>query len=176
MQLSAGCAQNGSMARRRASRRETADDHSPPPAGLASPASAVVAAAGLAACYTPGNLGHMPTEADFMTHPARHDAARRCWRAFGPPTWTFGVRQENLTIWNYRYYRGDCVIYQVSMRPDGTVRDVGTGWDPACDGPPHPPMLRGGEPGLAAWSGSAIGRAQAASSWRSTNGRMPPCL
>jgi hypothetical protein len=23
----------------------------------------------------------------------------------------------------------------VSVRPDGTVRDAGTGWDPACDAP-----------------------------------------
>jgi len=54
---------------------------------------------------------------------------------FGPPTWKFGVRQENLTIWNYRYDRNDCWIYQVSVRPDGTVRDAGKGWDRACDGP-----------------------------------------
>ncbi|NUZ04774.1 outer membrane protein assembly factor BamE [Piscinibacter koreensis] len=53
----------------------------------------------------------------------------------GPPTWAFGVRQENLTIWNYRYNRADCIIYQVSLRPDGTVRDIGTAWDPACDAP-----------------------------------------
>ena len=51
----------------------------------------------------------------------------------GPPTWTFKVRQEDLAIWNYRYNRNDCVIYQISMRPNGTVRDVGTGLDPACD-------------------------------------------
>ena len=54
---------------------------------------------------------------------------------FGPPTWAFGVRQENLTIWNYRFNRNDCIIYQVSVRPDGSVRDAGTGYDPACDGP-----------------------------------------
>ena len=88
----------------------------------------------LAACHTPGSLGHMPTEADFMTiQPGM--SSQEVLAKFGPPTWVFGVRQENLTIWNYRYYRGDCVIYQVSVRPDGTVRDAGTGWDPACDGP-----------------------------------------
>ena len=48
-------------------------------------------------------------------------------------TWVFGVRQENLSIWNYRYSRTDCIIYQVSMRPDGTVRDSAQGYDPACD-------------------------------------------
>ena len=51
----------------------------------------------------------------------------------GPPTWTFKVRQEDLTIWNYRYNRNDCLIYQVSVRPNGTVRDAGIGQDPACD-------------------------------------------
>ena len=51
----------------------------------------------------------------------------------GPPTWTFRVRQESLTIWNYRYNRNDCLIYQISMRPNGTVRDAGVSQDPACD-------------------------------------------
>ncbi len=97
-------------------------------------ASAGAAAFVLAACATPGSLGRMPTEADFMTiQPGM--SSQEVLARFGPPTWTFGVRQENLTIWNYRYYRADCVIYQVSVRPDGTVRDAGTGYDPACDGP-----------------------------------------
>jgi hypothetical protein len=54
---------------------------------------------------------------------------------FGPPTWSFKVRQENLTIMNYRYSHSDCTIYQVSVRPDSTVRDAGPAWDPACDVP-----------------------------------------
>ena len=101
-------------------------------AGLAGVAAA--AALGLAACQTPGNLGRMPTEADFMTiKPGM--SSQDVLTTFGPPTWTFRVWQENLTIWNYRYYRGDCIIYQVSVRPDGIVRDAGTGWDPACNAP-----------------------------------------
>ena len=51
----------------------------------------------------------------------------------GPPTWVFKVWQEDLTIMNYRYNRNDCVIYQVSVRPDHTVRDAGNAQDPACD-------------------------------------------
>jgi hypothetical protein len=79
-----------------------------------------------------------PTEADFATiQPGM--SAQEVLARFGPPTWQFGVRQENLTIWNYRFYRGDCVIWQVSVRPDGTVRDSGSGWDPACDGPSQAP-------------------------------------
>lgn len=54
---------------------------------------------------------------------------------FGPPTWTFGVRQENLTILNYRYSHSSCTIYQVSVRSDGTVRDAASAPDPACDVP-----------------------------------------
>jgi hypothetical protein len=89
----------------------------------------------ITACAPPGTLGHMPTEADFATiQPGMTGQA--VLARFGPPTWVFGVRQENLSIWNYRFNRSDCIIYQVSVRPDGTVRDAGTGWDPACDGPP----------------------------------------
>ena len=51
----------------------------------------------------------------------------------GPPTWTFRVRQEDLTIWNYRYSHAACIVYQVSMRAEGTVRDVGTTFDPGCE-------------------------------------------
>ena len=55
----------------------------------------------------------------------------------GPPTWVFKVRQEDLTIMNYRYNRNECVIYQVSVRPDHTVRDAGNAQDPACDHGPN---------------------------------------
>ena len=78
--------------------------------------------------------GRAPVEADFvalqrgMTH-------EQVLARVGRPNWIFGVRQENLSIWNYRYDRSSCLIYQVSVRPDGTVRDVGTSPDPACDGP-----------------------------------------
>ena len=85
-------------------------------------------------CAAIAPTGRAPTEADFATiQPGmtRQQVVDR----FGPPTWTFGVRQEDLTILNYRFNRNDCIIYQVSVRPDGTVRDAGTGWDPRCDGP-----------------------------------------
>ena len=53
----------------------------------------------------------------------------------GQPTWTFGVWQEHLTILNYRFSHSACTIYQISVRPDGTVRDVSPAPDPACDNP-----------------------------------------
>lgn len=92
----------------------------------------LLAAAGCAA--PPGDLGHMATESDFAAIQPGWTTQQVLAR-FGRPTWTFGVRQENLTIWNYRFNRNDCIIYQVSMRPDGTVRDANSGYDPACDGP-----------------------------------------
>jgi hypothetical protein len=53
----------------------------------------------------------------------------------GYPYYRFGVRQDNATIWNYRMRYGSCLIYQVSILPNGIVKDASTGPDPACDGP-----------------------------------------
>ena len=94
----------------------------------------VAAAAAIAGCTGLVAPGRAPVEADFvalqrgMTH-------EQVLARVGRPNWIFGVRQENLSIWNYRYDRSSCLIYQVSVRPNGTVRDVGTSPDPACDGP-----------------------------------------
>jgi hypothetical protein len=96
-------------------------------------AGVVMASLALSACALT-IPGPSVTEADFATiHPGmtRDQVVAR----FGPPTWSFGVRQENLTIMNYRYSHSACTIYQVSVRPDGTVRDAGPAWDPACDQP-----------------------------------------
>ena len=51
------------------------------------------------------------------------------------PYYRFGVRQDNATIWNSRMRYGSCLIYQVSILPNGIVKDAGTAPDPACDGP-----------------------------------------
>ncbi|MEO7057148.1 MAG: outer membrane protein assembly factor BamE [Caldimonas sp.] len=94
----------------------------------------VALAAVVAGCGAVGAIGPMATEANLAAIKpgmTRDEVLARV----GRPTWVFGVRQENLSIWNYRFYRGDCVIYQISIRPDGTVRDSATGYDPACDGP-----------------------------------------
>ena len=53
----------------------------------------------------------------------------------GHPYYQFGVRQDNATIWNYRMRYGSCLIYQVSVLPNGIVKDAGTAPDPACDAP-----------------------------------------
>ena len=53
----------------------------------------------------------------------------------GYPYYRFGVRQDNATVWNYRMRYGSCLIYQVSILPNGIVKDAGTAPDPACDVP-----------------------------------------
>ena len=78
--------------------------------------------------------GPSVTESDFATIQPGMTQAQVIAR-FGRPTWSFGVWQEHLTIMNYRYSHSACTIYQVSVRPDGTVRDAGPAWDPHCDGP-----------------------------------------
>jgi len=95
-----------------------------------------VAFLALAGCAAIGPVPSV-TENDFATiQPGmtRDQVVAR----FGRPTWTFGVWQENLTILNYRYSHSSCTIYQVSVRPDGTVRDASPAWDPKCDGPSRP--------------------------------------
>lgn len=100
--------------------------------GASSVARAAIPLA-LSACAAVGPAPSA-TEADFAA--IRPGMTREQVIArFGPPAWTFGVRQENLTIMNYRYRYGSCTIYQVSVRPDGTVRDASPAWDPACDQP-----------------------------------------
>ncbi len=94
----------------------------------------VAAAAATAGCAGGVAPGRGPMEADFVALQPGMTREQVLSRV-GPPNWIFGVRQENLAIWNYRHDRSSCLIYQVSVRPDGTVRDVGTSPDPACDGP-----------------------------------------
>lgn len=94
----------------------------------------LISASGLAACSAFGPARPALTEADFATITPGTTQDQVLGR-FGRPTWIFGVRQENLSIWNYRFNRSDCIIYQVSVRPDGTVRDASPAYDPACDGP-----------------------------------------
>lgn len=91
--------------------------------------------AGLAGCAAPtADRGPAPTERDLLATPSGTPRDQIIAR-FGQPFWTFAVRQEGLSILNYRFGHNECVIYQVSVRPDGTVRDVAPAFDPACSGP-----------------------------------------
>ncbi|NUZ06566.1 hypothetical protein [Piscinibacter koreensis] len=53
----------------------------------------------------------------------------------GYPYYQFGVRKDNATVWNYRMRYGSCLIYQVTVLPNGIVQEAGTGQDPACNVP-----------------------------------------
>jgi hypothetical protein len=54
----------------------------------------------------------------------------------GHPAHAFNVQWQKLHVWNYRYFGGDCVWYQVSISDaTGQVTETGNGPDPACDAP-----------------------------------------
>ena len=53
----------------------------------------------------------------------------------GRPAHVFSVQRQKLQVWNYRYFGGDCVWFQVSVSDAGPVTEAGMGTDPACDGP-----------------------------------------
>jgi hypothetical protein len=53
----------------------------------------------------------------------------------GRPAQVFNVAWQKLQVWNYRYYPGDCVWYQISIDAAGKVTESNYGTDPACDGP-----------------------------------------
>jgi hypothetical protein len=42
---------------------------------------------------------------------------------------------QKLTLWGYRWWPGDCVIYQVSIDAAGSVTEAGMATDLACGGP-----------------------------------------
>jgi hypothetical protein len=57
----------------------------------------------------------------------------------GRPAQVFGVAWQHLQIWNYRWFGGDCVWFQVSVSDAAQqVTEAGIGTDPACDGPRSP--------------------------------------
>ena len=54
----------------------------------------------------------------------------------GRPAHVFTVPWQRLHVWNYRWFGGDCVWFQVSISDaQQRVTEAGTGIDPACDGP-----------------------------------------
>ncbi len=53
----------------------------------------------------------------------------------GRPAHVFSVQRQKLQVWNYRYFGGDCVWFQVSVSDAGPVTEASMGTDPACDGP-----------------------------------------
>ena len=82
---------------------------------------------------TAGHTPHIVSEGEQPIQPGMtsSDVVQR----LGFPYYRFGVRQDNATVWNYRMRYGSCLIYQVSILPNGIVKDANTASDPACDRP-----------------------------------------
>lgn len=79
-----------------------------------------------------GPAPHVVSEGEQPVQPGMTSA--EVIQRLGYPYHQFGVRQDNATIWNYRMRYGSCLIYQVSVLPNGIVKDAGTAPDPGCDG------------------------------------------
>jgi len=57
-------------------------------------------------------------------------------RRIGRPADVFNVGWQRLQVWNYRWWQGDCVWFQVSIgQQSGRVTEAGYGHDPMCDAP-----------------------------------------
>ena len=52
----------------------------------------------------------------------------------GRPAQVFGIGWQKREVWNYRWFGGDCVWWQISFdNATQRVVDSGVGQDPACD-------------------------------------------
>ena len=72
------------------------------------------------------------TEANFAT--VQKGMTRRdVLVKLGRPSQVFRAGYQRLDIWNYRYFEGDCVWFQISIDDAGLVTEAAQGQDPACD-------------------------------------------
>lgn len=53
----------------------------------------------------------------------------------GRPVNVLTVPRQKLRVWSYRFFRGDCIWFQISISDAGFVSEASMGTDPACDGP-----------------------------------------
>lgn len=74
------------------------------------------------------------TEANFATI-APGLTAQEVRMRLGRPAHVFYVGWQKLSVWNYRFWPGDCVLYQVSISDAGRVTESNYGTDLACGGP-----------------------------------------
>lgn len=74
------------------------------------------------------------TEQNFATIVPGLPAAEVRMR-LGRPAEVFNVPWQRLQVWNYRYFTGDCVWYQISISEVGRVTESNYGTDPACGAP-----------------------------------------
>jgi hypothetical protein len=50
----------------------------------------------------------------------------------GRPSYVWGVRYRNQTVWSYRYRTPFCIVFHVGITPTGIVEDTSYGPDPMC--------------------------------------------
>jgi hypothetical protein len=74
------------------------------------------------------------TEAQFATvQPGISSDELR--RKIGRPSWTWGVRYRDQTVWSYRFDNIFCQAFHVGISPAGVVEDTSFGPDPRCERP-----------------------------------------
>lgn len=72
------------------------------------------------------------TEANFATITPGM-SARDVRMRLGRPAHVINVPRQHLQVWNYRFFGGDCVWFQVSIADAGQVTESNMGTDLACD-------------------------------------------
>jgi hypothetical protein len=74
------------------------------------------------------------TEANFFTiQPGITSDELR--RKIGRPSWVWGVRYRDQTVWSYRFENPFCQAFHVGISPAGVVEDTSFGPDPRCERP-----------------------------------------
>ena len=72
------------------------------------------------------------TEANFFTiQPGITSDELR--RKIGRPSWVWGVRYRDQTVWSYRFENPFCQAFHVGISPAGIVEDTSFGPDPRCE-------------------------------------------
>jgi hypothetical protein len=56
-------------------------------------------------------------------------------RKIGRPSWVWGVRYRDQTVWSYRFENIFCQAFHVGISPAGVVEDTSFGPDPRCERP-----------------------------------------
>jgi hypothetical protein len=51
----------------------------------------------------------------------------------GAPSYVWGVRYRNQTVWSYRFRSPFCIVFHVGISPAGIVEDTSYGPDPMCE-------------------------------------------
>jgi hypothetical protein len=103
------------------------------PTGCHMKLSIVICMASLAGCSSLSPRAPLTESSFSQVHPGM--TSDQVVSRLGPPTWTYRVRQDRMTILNYRFDWNGCIVYSVSVLPNGVVRDVGPQEDPRCDKP-----------------------------------------